>query len=247
MPAAQPTPQPHTQHTQHTQHCQSAHAGAARTSAWRPTPQALRRLRTCVTILAPTLVVLSHVATFATIRGRSMSPALNPSSSSAASDTVLVDRWTPLWSPGSLQRGDIVVAVHPRDPDLVIVKRVRALAGDMVPLHKAAAASSQVTQHAAERVLPPVSVLGAAGRNHDALLAQIDAVGGHKAISNEDDAEWKTVPQGHVWIEGDEPHRGIDSRVFGPVPIGLVIGRVLGVVWPPERFGSPLYRRGNME
>ena len=30
------------------------------------------------------------------------------------------------------------------------------------------------------------------------------------------------VPQGHVWLEGDNLNNSLDSRNFGPVPIGLV-------------------------
>lgn len=46
------------------------------------------------------------------------------------------------------------------------------------------------------------------------------------------------VPDGHVWIEGDNKFNTNDSRKFGPVPYGLVQGRVFWIVWPPEDFGS---------
>ncbi|KAJ3228577.1 hypothetical protein HDU78_009678 [Chytriomyces hyalinus] len=45
------------------------------------------------------------------------------------------------------------------------------------------------------------------------------------------------VPKGFCWVESDESYRGIDSNVFGPVPLGLMHGRAAYVVWPPERFG----------
>jgi Signal peptidase, peptidase S26 len=35
-----------------------------------------------------------------------------------------------------------------------------------------------------------------------------------------------TVPKGHLWIEGDNAAHSIDSRTFGPLPIGLVQGRI---------------------
>eukprot|EP00731_Ephydatia_muelleri_P006403 Em0003g651a len=38
--------------------------------------------------------------------------------------------------------------------------------------------------------------------------------------------KWKKVPSGHVWLEGDNTERSYDSRRFGPVPQGLVHGRV---------------------
>lgn len=39
-----------------------------------------------------------------------------------------------------------------------------------------------------------------------------------------------------VWVEGDDPGGSSDSRTFGPVPLGLVRGRVWVVWWPPGRI-----------
>jgi signal peptidase I len=39
-----------------------------------------------------------------------------------------------------------------------------------------------------------------------------------------------------VWVEGDDPEGSSDSRTFGPLPMGLVRGRVWFVWWPPGRF-----------
>lgn len=36
-----------------------------------------------------------------------------------------------------------------------------------------------------------------------------------------------TIPRGHVWLEGDNTQHSIDSREYGPIPMGLVIGRVI--------------------
>jgi hypothetical protein len=35
------------------------------------------------------------------------------------------------------------------------------------------------------------------------------------------------IPDGHVWLEGDNPSNSHDSRQYGPVPIGLIVGRVV--------------------
>ncbi|GMN64500.1 hypothetical protein TIFTF001_033570 [Ficus carica] len=49
------------------------------------------------------------------------------------------------------------------------------------------------------------------------------------------------VPKGHVWIQGDNVYASNDSRHFGPVPYGLIQGKVFFRVWPPDSFG-PLGR-----
>lgn len=41
------------------------------------------------------------------------------------------------------------------------------------------------------------------------------------------------VPRGYIWLEGDNKHNSTDSRTYGPVPQGLVRGRVLCRIWPP--------------
>ncbi|XP_022749335.1 mitochondrial inner membrane protease subunit 1-like [Durio zibethinus] len=46
------------------------------------------------------------------------------------------------------------------------------------------------------------------------------------------------VPKGHVWIQGDNWYASTDSRHFGPVPYGLIQGKVFLRVWPPNSFGS---------
>ncbi|XP_065611515.1 mitochondrial inner membrane protease subunit 1 isoform X3 [Cyrtonyx montezumae] len=34
------------------------------------------------------------------------------------------------------------------------------------------------------------------------------------------------VPKGHVWLEGDNLRNSTDSRCYGPVPYGLIRGRI---------------------
>lgn len=40
------------------------------------------------------------------------------------------------------------------------------------------------------------------------------------------------IPDGHLWIEGDNPANSADSRQYGAIPASLVSGRVLGRIWP---------------
>lgn len=46
-----------------------------------------------------------------------------------------------------------------------------------------------------------------------------------------------TVPQGLLFLHGDNPSRSRDSREYGPVPEDTVMGRVVYKLWPPSRFG----------
>lgn len=43
--------------------------------------------------------------------------------------------------------------------------------------------------------------------------------------------------QGRCWIEGDNAARSGDSRtLYGPVHLGLLEGRAVCIVWPPDRI-----------
>ena len=45
------------------------------------------------------------------------------------------------------------------------------------------------------------------------------------------------VRPGFIEVAGDNPPASTDSRVFGEVPAGRVLGRVVYRYWPPERAG----------
>lgn len=46
------------------------------------------------------------------------------------------------------------------------------------------------------------------------------------------------VPRGHVWLEGDNSSNSSDSRIYGPVPEGLIRSRVVCRVWPLDKITS---------
>ncbi|KAI0080236.1 LexA/Signal peptidase [Panus rudis PR-1116 ss-1] len=45
------------------------------------------------------------------------------------------------------------------------------------------------------------------------------------------------VPRGHVWVMGDNAAQSRDSRTYGPLPMGLIRGRLVARIWPLRSIG----------
>ncbi|KAG2203661.1 hypothetical protein INT46_004295 [Mucor plumbeus] len=69
------------------------------------------------------------------------------------------------------------------------------------------------------------------------ITKRIMALPGDTIIPLRKKDEIVSVPEGHVWIEGDEAFHSRDSNSFGTVPIGLINAKVTYILWPPSRFG----------
>lgn len=52
------------------------------------------------------------------------------------------------------------------------------------------------------------------------------------------------VPEGHCWVLGDNLAESRDSRVYGPIPLALVRGKVVAKLLP---FGERMWVRNNLE
>ena len=139
---------------------------------------------------------------------------------------VLVDKLTPRWAPYS--RGDIVVFDPPEtwasSGGVPFIKRVIGLPGDRVELRDGDVYVNDIRLDEAyiflENGVPQDTEPTAGGAN-----------------------EW-LVPQGQLLVMGDHREDSADSRSFGPVEVGHVIGRAWLRYWPVDTFGvlpTPAY------
>jgi mitochondrial inner membrane protease subunit 1 len=125
------------------------------------------------------------------------------------------DAWQQLTSPLSV--GDVVVTQHPHRPGTVC-KRVVGMPGDQVLLAPSFAQSNASWLHRSDYDMGPE-------QRHQRRLHQL-----------------LIVPDGHVWLEGDNASNSSDSRVYGPLPMALIQGRVIARLWPLR--GQAWMRRG---
>lgn len=116
----------------------------------------------------------------------------------------------------NLKVGDVITYTHPLVPNAAACKRIIGMPGDVVC------------------VMTP-------GKRDEDLEVEDD---GERWASVKE--EMFCVPEGHCWLAGDNLEWSRDSRLLGPVPLNLVKGKVMAVVWPwGERkwFGDGVVKR----
>jgi signal peptidase I len=125
-------------------------------------------------------------------------------------DRVLVSKLD--YRLGVPHRGDMIVFNPPVDSTIPYVKRIVALGGDTVDLRD--------------------------GRLYvnDGLVSIPETRGQPPQPQAPQIAYPFTVPDGDVFVMGDNRLQSSDSRTFGPVPVGNIIGKVIVRFWPPDRL-----------
>jgi signal peptidase I len=136
------------------------------------------------------------------------------------------------------ERGDVIVFKYPRDPSTDYIKRVVGLPGDVVEMRHD---ELYINGHMVERWREPNlhhPIDGGHGPpdEHDGEL-WIENLSGKKHETMQEprgvmrDFDRTVVPQGHVFVMGDNRDNSSDSRVWGTVDRDLIKGKALIVWW----------------
>ena len=193
----------------------------------RSQPSTTRSLIEWILVVAGAVAVALLVRVFAVqafyIPSESMEPTLE------VNDRVLVNRLS--YRLHDINRGDVIVfekpasLVTPAGPDEIkdLIKRVVALPGESVVLQDGNVYIDG--RQLDEPYLPAGTVTqpgpGGTTWNHRCTI---------------DDP--CVVPEGTVWVMGDNRSNSEDSRWIGPIDQDLVVGRAFVTVWPFDRLGG---------
>ncbi len=178
-------------------------------------------VETLVLTLIIFLVIQTFVAQPYKVQQQSMEHTLEPD------QYVLVDKLTPRFD--TYKRGDIVVFSPPpdwaREDDTPFIKRVIGLGGETVEIR-----DGKVFIDGTELEEP---YLFAAAPDDPTQPTTVPG----------DEHRW-VIPDGELFLMGDHRSNSADSRMFGPVETGQVIGRAWLRYWPIDVFGilpTPTY------
>ncbi|VAX35146.1 Signal peptidase I [hydrothermal vent metagenome] len=113
----------------------------------------------------------------------------------------------------TLKRGDIIVFIYPEDSKRDFIKRLVALEGETIEIKNG-------DIYINEKIIEDPVIKNIFYYNR----------GKHGEINQK-----TKVPQGHVFVLGDNSGASSDSRFWGFVPIENIIGRAEFIYWPFNR------------
>ncbi len=112
------------------------------------------------------------------------------------------------------KRGDVIVFVYPKDPSRDFIKRLVALEGEEVEIVDG------------DLYINDILI-------EDPIIKNIFYYNGSNYGQ---EGEAFTVPDGHVFVLGDNSASSSDGRVWGFVPYNNIIGRAELIYWPFNRM-----------
>jgi mitochondrial inner membrane protease subunit 1 len=128
-------------------------------------------------------------------------------------EVVIEDTLSRRLSPPRINRGDLVSLLSPLEPTKTICKRVIGLPGDTICVHP-----DKVRMY------------------RNAGFSEREEAERESDVPREKEPHHVLVPEGHIWISGDNIANSRDSSAFGPVPIALVRGKILARVRLPSKW-----------
>lgn len=134
-------------------------------------------------------------------------------------------------TPPHVSRGDLIDFVSPTDPTYSVCKRVIGIEGDVVCLDPSRTPASFVRQikiTAADALED--NKIGKAALRLDASSEPEDDQLPLRLVTDGEVGPFIRVPRGYIWAVGDNLSNSTDSRVYGPVPLGLVRGKIIARV-----------------
>lgn len=152
---------------------------------------------------------------------------------------VLNTKFIPIGNP---ERGDVVVFRYPRDPRIPYIKRIVGLPGDRVEykgkvVYINGTAVPQTPVGTYQGFGSSATMTGASERREDLLGVNHAVLIVDKALERAT-PDWGIVPPGHYFVLGDNRDNSQDSRFWGFVPEGNLVGQAFFIWFNLDMVGG---------
>lgn len=147
-------------------------------------------------------------------------------------DRVLVSKLSYVW--GEPERGDVVVFDDPRGPSAEV---------ESIPsrLWRNLAESIGIRTPQSEFIKRVIAVGGDTVEGRDGIV-YVNGVAVDEphvpTYATTFDFGPRQVPEGELFVMGDNRDDSVDSRSFGTIPVEDVVGRAFIVMWPPSHWAG---------
>lgn len=141
------------------------------------------------------------------VKGASMEPTFQ------SGDYILTSKIT--YKFRSPERGDVIVFKSPKNPDVDYIKRIIGIPGDRITVKKGEVYINEI--QLVEKYISDKTNLWEGGFSQEGIVF--------------------TVPDGELFVMGDNRPRSSDSREFGPISFDLIIGEVFFRYFPANKTG----------